>query len=198
MNVPRPSIHDTMMATANAWAARSTCSRLSVGAVLARDGMVLSTGYNGAPRGLPHCEHLPGAEERCKTAVHAEMNALIQAAYHGQSTNDATLYVTHEPCLACSGPIINAGVKEVRFEIYYPVRETMPGPGVERLYRAQIPCLCPGPMPVLISLEEADMPHAWLKKCADCLHTVAAHESGKCALCSCRIPVVKHETEVRP
>jgi len=90
-----------------------------VGAVLARDGMVLSTGYNGAPRGLEHCTHDPGATERCRVSVHAEMNALIQAAYHGHTTKGATLYVTHEPCIGCSGPIINAGIIEVRFANYY-------------------------------------------------------------------------------
>lgn len=89
----------------------STCSRLHVGAVLARDGRVLSTGYNGAPAGRPHCVHRD--DRPCRTSVHAETNAVAFAARHGVSTTGAVLYLTHAPCLACAGLLINAGIAEV-------------------------------------------------------------------------------------
>lgn len=107
----RPSIDQSMLDTAEVWSRRSTCSRLSVGAVLARDGRVLSCGYNGAPAGLDHCQHED--DESCKVSVHAEANALISAGRFGASTDGATLYLTHAPCLACSGLLINAGIKMV-------------------------------------------------------------------------------------
>lgn len=107
----RPSLDATLLAAAYVWARRSTCSRLQVGAVLARDGRTLSTGYNGAPSGLEHCEHLD--DEPCTVSVHAEANALIFAGRHGVSTEGATLYLTHAPCLGCAGLIVNAGVVEV-------------------------------------------------------------------------------------
>ena len=107
----RPSIDEAMLATAAVWAARNTCSRLAVGAVLARDRRILSSGYNGAPAGLPHCVHED--EGPCAIAVHAEANALLFAGRHGASTLDTTMYCTHAPCLACSGLLLNAGVARV-------------------------------------------------------------------------------------
>jgi dCMP deaminase len=107
----RPSIDEAMLDTAAVWARRSTCTRLAVGAVLAREGRVLSTGYNGAPAGLAHCVHED--EEPCTVAVHAEANALLFAARHGARTLDTTMYCTHAPCLACSGLLLNAGVARV-------------------------------------------------------------------------------------
>lgn len=105
----RPTIDDTMLDTAEVWSRRSTCSRLSVGAVLAHGDYVIGTGYNGAPSGLDHCVHTDN--EPCKRAVHAEANALLSAGRRtGASTDGSTLYLTHAPCLACSGLIINAGV----------------------------------------------------------------------------------------
>lgn len=105
---PRPSLDATLLAAAYVWARRSTCSRLQVGAVLARDGRTLSTGYNGAPSGLGHCEHLD--DEPCSVSVHAEANALIFAGRHGVSTEGATLFLTHRPCLGCAGLVVNAGI----------------------------------------------------------------------------------------
>lgn len=127
----RPSLDATLLAAAYAWARRSTCSRLQVGAVLARDGRTLSTGYNGAPSGLAHCEHLD--DEPCAVSVHAEANALIFAGRHGVSTEGATLYLTHAPCLGCAGLVVNAGVVEVVYA--EPYRSTA---GIEALGRARL------------------------------------------------------------
>ena len=99
---------------------RSTCLRRSVGAVLVRDRRLLATGYNGAPSGLHHCldigclrEQLdvPSGErhELCR-GLHAEQNAIIQAALHGVSVNGSTLYCTNQPCIICAKMIINAGI----------------------------------------------------------------------------------------
>src|SRR5690349_372695 len=121
----RPSTEDVLMESAFLWSARSTCSRLHVGAVFAKDGRILATGYNGAPTGIPHCEHpctcaelmrhsvivskdasvhLAGcrSQEPCLTAEHAERNAIAWAARHGIALEGSRLFVTHMPCLACS------------------------------------------------------------------------------------------------
>lgn len=107
----RPSLDRMLLDVANVVATRSTCSRLHVGAVLARDGRILSTGYNGAPTGVPHCAHVDG--QPCAVAVHAEANAVAFAARHGVTVEDATLYATHAPCAGCAGLIVNAGIRAV-------------------------------------------------------------------------------------
>lgn len=107
----RPTLDETVFQVARTWARRSTCSRLQVGAVLARDGRVLSTGYNGAPSRVDHCAHMD--DQPCEITVHAEANALIFAGRHGVSTEQASLYTTCSPCRACAGLIINAGIREV-------------------------------------------------------------------------------------
>src|SRR5512142_743081 len=94
---------------------RSTCDRLHVGAVIVRDKMILSTGYNGAPKGLPHCDDI-GHEMtngHCTRTVHAEQNSVIQAAYNGVSTKDSILYTQWLPCVMCAKTIINAGIRRV-------------------------------------------------------------------------------------
>lgn len=95
---------------------RSTCSRLSVGAVVVVDHHVLSTGYNGAPRGVAHCKH-GVISEPCKVSVHAEANALIFAPFPVGDTfmRDAEIYVTHCPCSGCAGLIVNKGIKRVYY-----------------------------------------------------------------------------------
>jgi dCMP deaminase len=109
---------------------RSTCLHRHVGAVLVRDKHILSTGYNGAPSGLPHCEevgcirdrgNIPSGErhELCR-GTHAEANAIIQAALHGISTENATMYCTHQPCVLCAKLIINAKIREVVYREPYP------------------------------------------------------------------------------
>ncbi|MHA1906056.1 MAG: deoxycytidylate deaminase [Candidatus Thorarchaeota archaeon] len=103
---------------------RSTCLRNNVGAVIVKDSQILSTGYNGAPKGLPHCEELGGCmrermgvesgthHELCR-GLHAEQNAIIQAAFHGVSVKGAKMYCTTQPCSICTKMIINAGITEV-------------------------------------------------------------------------------------
>jgi len=102
-------------------ASRATCPRRQVGAVVVRDGNILSTGYNGAVRGATHCiesgcllEH-----EHCVRAVHAEANALIQAARHGVCTDRADMYSTTQPCRQCAKLIVNAGITKVVYGSYY-------------------------------------------------------------------------------
>jgi len=104
-------------------ASRSTCLRNQVGAVIVKDKQILSTGYNGAPSGLPHCLdigclreqlNIPSGErhELCR-AVHAEQNAIIQAAKHGVRIEGGTIYTTHQPCIMCAKMIINARLERV-------------------------------------------------------------------------------------
>jgi dCMP deaminase len=104
-------------------AERSTCLRRHVGAILVKNKRILATGYNGAPARLKHCEEvgclredgsIPSGErhELCR-ALHAEQNAIIQAAYHGIAISGATLYCTNKPCVICSKMIINAGIKKI-------------------------------------------------------------------------------------
>jgi dCMP deaminase len=103
-------------------AQRSTCDRAHVGAVLVRDRRILTTGYNGSPAGLPHCDdagHLM-IDGHCVRTLHAEQNAIIQAALHGVSIQGATAYVTHQPCLTCAKMIINAGIQRVIYAGDYP------------------------------------------------------------------------------
>ncbi len=109
-----------------------TCSRLQVGAVLTVDRRIISTGYNGAPAGMPHCAHImvhPDGTETivgledgtltCIFAVHAEANVIAFAARHGVNTFNSVLYTTNSPCITCARLLINAGVKEVIFEHQY-------------------------------------------------------------------------------
>lgn len=109
---------------------RSTCRRRNVGAVLVRDKRVLCTGYNGAPAGLRHCLEtgcyreqigIPSGEriEVCR-GIHAEQNALVQAAAFGVSVRDALLYCTHEPCTTCGKMLVNAGIREFVVAERYP------------------------------------------------------------------------------
>jgi len=125
----RPDLDDYFMEIAKVVSKRSTCLRQNVGAVIVRDKRILSTGYNGAPMGLPHCLdigclreqlNVPSGErhELCR-AVHAEQNAIIQAAYHGVSIKGAILYTTHQPCIMCAKMIINAGIKKVIYGSEY-------------------------------------------------------------------------------
>jgi dCMP deaminase len=126
----RPSWDEYFLQLALQAATRSTCLRRRVGAVLVRDKRLLATGYNGAPRGVAHCleigclrEHLgiPSGErhELCR-AIHAEQNAVIQAAIHGVAIEGATLYCTHHPCILCAKILINCGVHEIHYLEGYP------------------------------------------------------------------------------
>jgi dCMP deaminase len=108
---------------------RSTCLRRAVGAVVVKDNRILSTGYNGAPKGLRHCEdvgcirverNIPSGErhELCR-GVHAEQNAVIQAAVFGVSIKDATMYGTNHPCSVCARILVNADIKEIVYSEGY-------------------------------------------------------------------------------
>jgi dCMP deaminase len=116
----RLSWNEYFMAAARLSARQSTCIRRQVGAVIVREKRIIATGYNGAPSGLPHCQEtgclreslmVPSGErhELCR-AVHAEQNAIIQAAKFGQSVDGAFLYVTVSPCIICAKMIINSGI----------------------------------------------------------------------------------------
>lgn len=141
----RRSRDDVLMDTAHVWADRSTCTRNSVGAVISLDSRIISTGYNGAPAGLPHCDHtctcvkfnpatgrqiirlVPGDHDSdhcpalgaCKVAVHAEANAIAFAARHGLATAGGVVHVTLSPCYACAQLIVNAGLTRVVYARSY-------------------------------------------------------------------------------
>ncbi len=111
----RPSWNKYFMNIAHEVAQRSTCERAQVGAVIVRDKRILTTGYNGSPRGLPHCSEVGCLMDNghCVRTLHAEQNAIIQAALHGVITEGAIIYVTHQPCFNCAKTIINAGISEI-------------------------------------------------------------------------------------
>jgi dCMP deaminase len=109
---------------------RSSCLRRQVGAVLVKNRQILATGYNGVPRGLRHCDErgclrdelgIPAGErhELCR-GLHAEQNAIIQAAYHGVAISGAEIYCTHQPCAVCAKMLVNADVVAVYFSGAYP------------------------------------------------------------------------------
>ena len=121
----RPSWEQYFMDIAQLVAKRSTCLRRSVGAVVVKEKRILSTGYNGAPMNVAHCQvtgcmreqmKIPSGErhELCR-GIHAEQNAIIQAAYHGVSIKEADLYCTNLPCSICAKMIINAGIRTIYY-----------------------------------------------------------------------------------
>lgn len=119
------------MEMAELTAKRSTCLRRQVGAVIVKDKHAIATGYNGAPSGVKHCGEIGGClreqlnipsgqrHELCR-ALHAEQNAIIQAASMGHSIDGGTIYVTHQPCAICAKMIINAGIKRIVIKEGYP------------------------------------------------------------------------------
>ena len=100
---------------------RSTCDRKFVGAVIVRDKTILSTGYNGSIRGMPHCTEVGHMMEdgHCVATIHAESNAILQAAKNGVSIDGATIYVTASPCWNCFKQIANAGIRRIVFGEFY-------------------------------------------------------------------------------
>ena len=126
----RPSWDEYFISIANNVKERSTCLRRRVGAIVVKDKRILATGYNGAPSGFAHCsevgcvraeEEVPAGErhELCR-GIHAEQNAIVQAAAFGVSIRDSTLYCTHFPCVLCTKMIINAGIRVVVTARDYP------------------------------------------------------------------------------
>lgn len=121
----RPDWDSYFMKIAYAVSERSTCDRAYVGCVLVLEKRILTTGFNGSPAGLPHCEevgHLM-VEGHCVRTIHAETNAIIQAALHGVCTKNATCYVTHLPCINCTKALINAGIVRIVYSVAYRVDE---------------------------------------------------------------------------
>lgn len=118
----RPSWDDYFMGITQQVAQRGTCDRARVGAIIVKERRILTTGYNGAPAGLPHCDEIGHLMigGHCVRTLHAEQNAIIQAALHGVSVAGGTIYVTHQPCLTCAKMIINAGLKRVVYAGQYP------------------------------------------------------------------------------
>jgi len=126
----RPDWDHYFMEIARVVATRSTCLRRHVGAVIVKEKQILATGYNGTPKGMAHCEevgclreqlHVPSGKnhELCR-GIHAEQNAVVQAALHGVSVDGGTLYCTHQPCVVCTKILINAGIKRIVFANPYP------------------------------------------------------------------------------
>lgn len=120
----RPSWDEYFLEIAKVVAKRSTCDRSHVGAVIAKNKVILSTGYNGAPRGLPHCDDVGHeiVDGHCIRTAHAEANAIAQAAKNGASIEGASLYLTISPCYDCFKMIVNAGIKEVIYDSFYMSR----------------------------------------------------------------------------
>jgi len=126
----RPSWDAYFIEIARLVSSRSTCMRRQVGAVMVKDKHVLATGYNGTPTGITHCDvtgcireqlKVPSGErhELCR-GLHAEQNAIIQAARHGIDIEGAKLYCTHSPCIICTKMLINAGIREIVYLEGYP------------------------------------------------------------------------------
>ena len=126
----RPSWDEYFMQVTRVVGSRSTCLRRQLGAVIVKDKRILSTGYNGPPSGLDHCldvgclrqqMEIPSGErfELCR-GLHAEQNAIIQAAYHGVSIRDSVIYSSAQPCVTCAKMIINSGIKKIIYEEEYP------------------------------------------------------------------------------
>lgn len=133
-DMPRPGWDEYFMSLAKVAAMRSNCVKRKVAAVIIRDKRIVSTGYNGTPRGTkncyeggcPRCNNLADSGTQLEECLcsHGEENAITQAAYHGVSVKDGTLYSTFAPCLMCTKMIINAGIREVVYNLDYPLNET--------------------------------------------------------------------------
>jgi len=133
----RPGWDEYFMAIARVVASRSNCVKRKVAAVITRDRRIISTGYNGTPRGVPNCNE--GGCPRCNSFVeggtrldeclcsHGEENAIIQAAYHGVVVRGGTIYTTFSPCLTCTKMIINSGLIEVIYNVAYPLGDVSLG-----------------------------------------------------------------------
>ena len=126
----RPSWDDYFMNLAEQVATRTTCLRRAVGAVIVKDNRILTTGYNGTPAGMRHCSEVgclreqlevpSGQRQEICRGLHAEQNAIIQAARYGIDIRDTSIYITTQPCITCAKMLINAGVKEIIYKNPYP------------------------------------------------------------------------------
>ncbi|MFQ5477101.1 MAG: cytidine/deoxycytidylate deaminase family protein [Candidatus Binatia bacterium] len=141
----RPSWNEYFMTITRQVAERSTCKRAKVGAVMVRDRSILATGYNGSPGGMPHCldegcliyeSRTPDGdvETNCFRTIHAEINAIAQAARNGNRIEGADIYVTHTPCIHCFKVLVNCGVCRIYYEKPYKIEtieELLERSGVE-------------------------------------------------------------------
>ena len=119
--MPRVSWEQYFMNIAKETAARSTCDRKHVGAVIVRDKTILSTGYNGSIRGMPHCDDVGHLMENghCVATIHAEANAVLQAAKNGVGINGSEVYITASPCWICFKMLANTGIKKIYYGEFY-------------------------------------------------------------------------------
>ncbi|MEA1939841.1 MAG: cytidine/deoxycytidylate deaminase family protein [Candidatus Caldatribacteriota bacterium] len=142
----RPSWDEYFMEITELVSKRSTCLRRKVGAVIVKDKRILTTGYNGAPRGLSHCLEIgclrekrnikSGERQELCRGLHAEQNAIVQAALCGVSIAGSTLYCTNQPCITCAKMIINSDIKKIIYKEKYPdrlAREMLKEAGVEEV-----------------------------------------------------------------
>jgi dCMP deaminase len=152
-NTARPSWEEYFMDISILVAKRSTCLRRAVGAVIVKDKRILSTGYNGAPSGIRHCGEVGCLRETLNVAsgerhelcrgIHAEQNAIIQAAYHGVSIKDASLFCTNLPCSICTKMIINAGINRIYYQAGYAdelSKELLKETPIEVIHLTSISC----------------------------------------------------------
>ena len=142
----RPSWDKYFMEITELVSKRSTCLRRKVGAIIVKDKRILTTGYNGAPRGLPHCLEIGCLREEKKIAsgerqelcrgLHAEQNAIVQAALYGISIQGSILYCTNQPCITCAKMIINSGITKIIYKEEYPdklARQMLKEAGVKEI-----------------------------------------------------------------
>jgi dCMP deaminase len=142
MNPARVSWNEYFMNIAEQVGTRSTCDRKHIGAVIVRDKTILSTGYNGSLRGAPHCDEVGHDMENghCIRTIHAEANAVAQAARHGVMLDNSELYVTASPCLTCFKLAVNSGIKVVYFKEFYRderIREYAKQAGVKLVHMGE-------------------------------------------------------------
>jgi dCMP deaminase len=118
---PRASWDEYFMNIARVVSSRSTCDRKFVGAVIVRDKTILSTGYNGSIRGMPHCSEVGHMMEEghCVATIHAESNAILQAAKNGVAIDDSAIYVTASPCWNCFKQVANSGIRRIVYGEFY-------------------------------------------------------------------------------
>lgn len=150
----RPDWDHYFIEIAQMAATRATCNRgadlkympgfKGVGAVIVRDRVILSTGYNGSPRGMAHCDEIGHemVDNHCIRTVHSEGNAIAQAAKNGVSINEATIYTTASPCYDCLKLLINAGIKKIVYSQYYDSRYDMSKNVLELAQKAGIEIVC--------------------------------------------------------
>lgn len=153
----RPSWDEYFMDITSLVARRSTCMRRQVGALMVKEKNILATGYNGTPSGITHCDvtgclreqlNIPSGErhELCR-GLHAEQNAIIQAARHGVNISDSVLYCTNSPCIICTKMLINAGIRKVVYLQGYSDSlslEMLDEAGIEALSFAEVVGRKPG------------------------------------------------------